>query len=130
MTDTEGLYARIEELERERDEARARVAALVEEAVNVLRMRDEGICPDNMEAFDRGWSRALKTAAPAIRDLATDEERDALAERDARIRAEEREACARRAEEAGQNLFRDLDDANDKITCEVVAAAIRDRSED
>jgi len=34
MTDTKGLYARIEELMRERDEARARVAAAYEDAAD------------------------------------------------------------------------------------------------
>lgn len=60
------------------DVAQAMVAAALEASVDVLRQRDSYIAPDKMEAYDRGWSRALKTAAPAIRALTPDNARAAL----------------------------------------------------
>jgi len=71
------LLARVAELERERDEARARAAAVLEEAATKL---------------DVEWRKLnglnCTHVCAIIRALATDADRDALAERDARIRRE------------------------------------------
>jgi len=83
-----GLYARIEELERQRDEARARAAAAYEDAAILAQAGPD--LPDRSHLRQKDFAK-LSTE---IRALASDPERDALAERDKRIRAEEREACA------------------------------------
>jgi len=136
MSDPKTLYARIEELERERDEARARVAAAYEEAADV--------CPNTIKSYgimkpgkpDQFASREAQMCARGfvrlveedIRALATDEERDALAERDARIRAEERDACAKVAdgyEECGHSTDDYSFDSGYEVAARHVAAAIR-----
>ena len=147
------LQQRIAELERERDEARklaadmqterdeavasyyeeaARVAVVVEEAAKLLEERGSD-----------GWAEHVmaeyaSTMSESIRALVTDSEPDALAERDKRIREEERKQIYCRLMELceGEEALRDASDRTAKImhgyaayVLRQAAAAIRRRGE-
>jgi len=157
MSDPKTLYARIEELERERDEALegskrawaccnqedlhfvlSHPEAVARELTNTRKQRDEArarVAAAYEDAADAAsewlkeypWHRGL---LEDIQELATAPERDALAERDARIRAEEREACAKAAESVALPMDGKREKAQALYMRDVIAAAIRARSED
>jgi hypothetical protein len=86
----------IKDLAAERDEARARAAAAYEAAARRAQYY-ERILP---RADQSAYGLAREEAASDISALATDAERDALTAALERARTEEREACAKVAEDA------------------------------